>query len=419
MSGQTQKPRRRRSTEDANLQLAEQCGSRRGYDPFPPDGYLCFQDFEFRLSPTALRLYSWLLSKTIRAKKGGRTHVAKDYRGDLTLTHATDDLGISLPHASKCFDELVQAGLARRDEEHTGRLQLWARPEYDPRRKGEGDGDGDKKELCTYKLPEYLVSYFQQLDPKLRAQYESGYQAVQDYGKKLEADAIAAARERKKVIETEYLKSIGFEREERRGRPKEKPKARLVELKIEESVPNFVHISSVHKSDGNSHEMKTASVRKSASLSLSEMTEIVSKSEEKPVYLPTSEPVLESVQAIEERFGPFEPGSAKRDEAAALAVEFDIPDKCVALAIEDKIEDKRAVGYKISSAGALIGFVRASLPGWIQQNGRLIDAYRQYAQAPAEGDEASHKTQAELDEEIERLRRELRGESRAQKAGHA
>ena len=58
---------------------------------------------------------------------------------------------------------------------------------------------------------------------------------------------------------------------------------------------------------------------------------------------------------------------------AALAPEHGIAVGSVCRAIRDKIAEKRRKEYPINSAGALLGFVRRDLSGWIAQHGRQIE----------------------------------------------
>jgi hypothetical protein len=76
------------SSHQQNVELMREIGSTKGYDPMPPDQYLTYQNKRY---PPKLRLWAWMLSKTIR--QGHRSAYAVEEHGKgLTIQHGAADL---------------------------------------------------------------------------------------------------------------------------------------------------------------------------------------------------------------------------------------------------------------------------------------------------------------------------------------
>jgi hypothetical protein len=106
------------------------------------------------------------------------------------------------------------------------------------------------------------------------------------------------------------------------------------------------------------------------------VSECTSEREKAPPSPPVEEPLTrpELQATLQEEGFPVVTADPLLGEFAGLAGEHGIPVGSVCQAIRDKIEEKRRKEYPISSAGALLGFVRRDLPVWIAQHGRQIES---------------------------------------------
>ena len=238
-------------------------------------------------------------------------------------------------------------------------------------------------------MPEGLRLYFERLDPEVRAQMEADYWAIREHRKKLLRDAVAAARDKGQGIEDEWLAVIGYEDGERRGRRKGGREGRIVELAVSGFPELSVQIKgaakngdSVQNGNGPMYRNESDSAQISASLLDSEVSESIRVSEctseeekappDPPVEEPLTHPELQAT--LQEEGFPVVAADALLGQFATLAPEHGIPVGSVCRAIRDKIAEKRRKEYPISSAGALLGFVRRDLPSWIAQHGRQIES---------------------------------------------
>lgn len=98
--------------EDANLTLVKAMGSKRGYDPMPPDQY------EWQAAkgePPLLRLWSWMCAHTIAFGKRSAFAVREDGR-IARLADAAKDLELSIQVISDVWAFGARKGLWHRDE---------------------------------------------------------------------------------------------------------------------------------------------------------------------------------------------------------------------------------------------------------------------------------------------------------------
>ena len=391
--------------------LMRQIGSPNGWDPMPPDQYMCFLDEDMRLSDRGQRALAWLRWKTLRAKRGGRTPYAKDERGELGLKHLAADLNWPISTASYVWDELAGCGLARRDAE-TGRLYLCGKVERNQREKKGEQNFGQNN------LPKRLLSFFQSLPENQRAQYLHGYLQLLEWGKQAEAEARRQAREVAQQLEDRYLASIGFVGEESRGRPKvAHTEPALLQLSLLRPPEIFFGQNNQNGNFGqNANEdvakNQNAGGQISASLFSSENTEnqrvsgaalaVEKTAPPDPPRAPsppatplTPNPSCLGKGAIEDPLCDEDPivdcvqhffgrklgsGDPLRAKFQLLAAQFAIPARSVWRFLVEKLDRKRTQRYPIHSPGALYDMVTADLPGWIRQHPREVEADRQRAQ---------------------------------------
>jgi hypothetical protein len=399
-----------------HMGLMREMGSPRedGFNPIAPRTHRILMDIG---KSEDIRVLGWAMWRTIDLdpygrtgpKKLERTHFAQDERGTLDVPHIAKDLGIKPSNAAAALQRTIENGEIRIDEE--GRICLNGNaPE--PRRGKESGAGKKKKDFCTDKLPEGLRLYFERLDPEARAQMEADYWAIREHRKKLVRDAVTAARDQGQRIEDEWLAAIGYEDGERRGRRKGGREGSIVKLEVsgfpELSVQINGAANSVQNGNGPVYRNESGSVQISASLLDTEVSESFRVSEctsEKetpapPVEEPLTHPELQ--ETLQEEGFPVAAADALFDQFAALAPEHGIPVGSVCQAIRDKVEEKKRKEYPISSAGALLGFVRRDLPGWIAQHGRQIE--REFKRQGTGGEIWREEAPELMETRIERLK---------------
>ena len=164
-------------------QLMKAVGSPKGYDPIPPPQYLTFQNSRY---PPAMRVWAWLLSKTIRA--GHRTPYATDDAGaELKLSDCAAQLKMNAGNVSRAWQELETEGRVRRD----GRKLAIA-----------GDFDLPMDYLTApaevkttpVKLPPYIVHQVNTLDLAQKKAFWAEAQQATGEHKAIHSDLVAFAR---------------------------------------------------------------------------------------------------------------------------------------------------------------------------------------------------------------------------------
>ncbi len=204
------------------------------------------------------------------------------------------DLGWSPSNTSTVCKRLEEQGRIHIDE----RGRIWVKGNVPkPRRTRDEDTanaeEGERKAalLCTYNLPERYLPYFERLDSERRAQCEHDYFLIQEWRKRIAADAIALARANGQELEERWLKAaVGYEEDSPKGRPRIERENLAVQLQLTDLPELSVHISgnghalnSVQHSNGDSYKAENGSVRKTASLFTSEIQSLQSEVRSKPV----------------------------------------------------------------------------------------------------------------------------------------
>ena len=218
-----------------HAELMRAMRSTEGFDPMPPSqhGYLLDRD-----EPMTNRAIAWVWSKTIRPGRGhSRSPFAQDERGPLRHTHAAADLGWTASNTKATFEKLAAQGRIRTDT--AGKIWLCG-DVPDPRRT---NSEAQQKEICTYFLEPRFALYLQGLQENERAQRRSEYEQLQQYKRKLAAEALATARAIGENIELNWQREIGYQpKTEPRGRPKLKRTSPILQLSLLDT-PDFVQKS--------------------------------------------------------------------------------------------------------------------------------------------------------------------------------
>jgi len=169
------------SERSESMQLMLAMGSKKGFDPIPPDQYLTYQDPRY---PPDVREWAWMLSKTIR--HGYRSPYAVDERGkELRLEDMARDLGMDAGNARHYWRKLELDGRVRKDGRRlcvNGSFELPL------------EAKEKRSEVCTNLFPPYILKQIKRLAPERQAALFERYGEQQKLETKLLAEAVAGVR---------------------------------------------------------------------------------------------------------------------------------------------------------------------------------------------------------------------------------
>ncbi|MDQ2843462.1 MAG: hypothetical protein M3Y72_20955 [Acidobacteriota bacterium] len=250
-----------------------------GFDPMPPRQLRSLMDYR---EQEHIRILAWIWKHTTGNPGKGRRRspYARDARGILGLKHMASDLDMMPSNASQALKRLIEQGRARKDEQ--GRIYLCGDTKdpllsYVAARQVEDfctDNSQTGAEYCTDNFHPALAAYFQQVPQNESSQVAADCLEITAFAKKLEADAIKAARDEHERIVKEYLAARGYvPPEEARGRPRkerENPAVQLTLLRVPNlsvQINGYKHdADSVQKPNGYPYKSENASAQISASL---------------------------------------------------------------------------------------------------------------------------------------------------------
>ncbi len=159
--------------------FAKEIGSTKGLDPIPPDQYLTYQDKRYRPDQ---RLWSWLLSHTIRLGKR-KAWAVNDVGKELTLQHAAADLGMDDANVRQAWRDLEADNRVRKD----GRKLILAGDFKLPAKI-------KRSEVCTNLFPPYILKQLNAMPLAKRRAIETSYRSECDAELKYLKEATAAVR---------------------------------------------------------------------------------------------------------------------------------------------------------------------------------------------------------------------------------
>lgn len=229
MSQRTNKSERKTPQPGELARLARELGSPRGVDPIPPDQYLTYMGDEH---PETLRLWAWVLSKTIRL--GHRRASCVDERGrPLRLSDAARELEIGEANVRRAWRWLEAQGRVRRDG---SRLVLT----------GEITRGEEKAGRSVHALPPYLRlipaparKMLDQLPVSQAQQCKAILEALQAKRTALISQAVAYARYLSDVQIDRACESFGIIRHS--GPPRQAPEVAFHQAPGEETAGRSVH----------------------------------------------------------------------------------------------------------------------------------------------------------------------------------
>jgi hypothetical protein len=199
---------------DANLTLAKAMGSKRGYDPMPPDQHE-WQRTEGE--PPLYRLWSWLCAHTIaygHRSPFAVTEMAKDHRDAYipgsgrprTLAHAAKDLGMDIGQASRVWKDGEERGLWHRDGSRhlylNGDVSITDVMQANKKAK-------DDRSINLSRIEQLKLKHLPQAE---REAFYALWNPAQDFRRDLAAAAMAQARETCDEMDDTILRRVGIER---------------------------------------------------------------------------------------------------------------------------------------------------------------------------------------------------------------
>lgn len=236
-------------------------GSKKGWDPIPPDQYLTYMDKRYE---TWLRLWAWLLSKTIRPEHFS-PHAIDERYNTLTLKDAESGLKASTQKIRDAWAVLEAEGRVHREghELHVhGEVKL---PDEESAQK-----------VGTERFPSYILLQINKLASEKRTEFEAETERDEAFEKQVLADFTAGVRVIFDQKENTRFERFGLKKRREEHPVKKKGDAKRPDrvAKILPHIEEFVQqisfeFESVQTPDSSSHNGKTERRTKSASLSVS------------------------------------------------------------------------------------------------------------------------------------------------------
>jgi hypothetical protein len=214
---------------DPNYELAKAMGSKRGYDPMPPDQHE-WQRAEGE--PPLYRLWSWMCGHTIR--KGHRSTYATE-EGSLkprTLVHAAKDLGMELNQVSRLWKWGEEKGLWHKN----GGRELYLNGSVTEAQVREANKT--RKNFLYTGLSAANRLKIQELDAEKRKNLDALWKAAQHHRDTVLALSIAEGRRACEQVEDNILRQFGLE-------VKRSPKAKPKPVEVPQLLLPFVQATTV------------------------------------------------------------------------------------------------------------------------------------------------------------------------------
>lgn len=220
--------------EDRLDEFARKMGSPKGVDPIPPEQYLTFLNPD---DPPLQQLLAWVRSKTIRL--GHRSPFCVDRDGHaLTIADLCKDRGWDRSNAVKYWREAEIRGLVRREGDKLflcGKVEPEQSPLPLPPPK-----QVEPKTGIAARLTSEQFELFRKWNKEKRDSFQATLAEADAYAKKLQAEAIAAARSASEELEDRIFAAHDLPKK-RIAKRRPAPEALRVEIQsAPESLWHFV-----------------------------------------------------------------------------------------------------------------------------------------------------------------------------------
>lgn len=379
-------------------QLCKDLGTKKGLDPMPPDQYLTYQDARY---PNTLRLWSWVLSKTMRNKH--RSAFCVDIFGRiLQLKDAAEELHVTPQTISKTWAILENEGRVKR---HGAKLFLVGDIKLTAGFAGEYLA---KKVGTSEDFPKYISNQVNKLEQKAKTAFFARGKRLAELAAQLQADVVAVARD---IIDSQYDALYSeFQLERRRMEPREKtPESIARRAKLEPLIRDYIQ---------GSFEFCT----KDSEIPTEDSSGLVQRIPEQAIIIDSSEVKTEDIFAggrasvvntppIEQPAPPVEetrPPALPADFVQNLAARDLLPDGELAPAIYQQIEaaemplwfffeklDERRTRSKIGT-GVLQKFTQGTIEKWRPLAAEAKERARKEAEQRQEQNERAARMAREI-----------------------
>ena len=274
-----------KATSDPNLQLAQAMGSKKGYDPIPPDNYRYF----LTGSDGVQAVLAWVRVHTIGqgyrspfavAKTGGRPLT----KADLARHCFQGDRG----HACRAWSLAEDSGLVKTDQ--NGRLCLCGHV------KPAQNGEETAKNVLPVQaaLPAYLIEKIRSLSQGDQKAITAELTEAHTFRQALERDALSAARNHVDRIEDSILQSYGIAKirrnyennHPRAKKPEPSPFLQLNLLLVPEPLQRFVQAAPPNHFSTSCTGSEIGTVQAAPLIHRAECTDPAVKVSESPTHFP-------------------------------------------------------------------------------------------------------------------------------------
>jgi hypothetical protein len=171
--------------------LMKEMGSKRGFDPIPPDQHAWVMAKD---QPPLQRLWGWMCAKTIHW--GHRSPYAVTKGGEeLHIEHAAADLDMDEGNMRRAWREGKERGLWRNGSKAEGPRKLYLCGHV-VAEKSEPEGEEKEKDkVCTEILPPYILKKIKEWPPEHQRAFWAERERFVEVRNTVLAELVAAGRE--------------------------------------------------------------------------------------------------------------------------------------------------------------------------------------------------------------------------------
>jgi hypothetical protein len=203
-----------------------------GFDPFPPDQYLCFKTSKDAKQKALAIVREHTLSQHRRAP----FMVDKD-GNPIGLAGFAKLAGLQESHASEVLTELERDGLIRRENRGGAGLRIYLCAEVTPMNDPPEPDEKDKGDINDFPCTEFLTTYqlneFNKLTPELQTQANAKIMDFEEWADDVEAEVMAAARLKTNAKREQVYLEFGLPVRKLKPVPNKREKPRRCAVQIE------------------------------------------------------------------------------------------------------------------------------------------------------------------------------------------